>query len=199
MDEDRRRDIHGLAQRVRARYFAQEAKARRDAERHERFLASGNPMHPSHAYLEARSTGEPVPDWVMAYLDEAFRDFWSSFQGYLDRKRPNEPEKALAKAFKISDRNGRKTGRGTIWTEFSDTDWIAIGADVMFLARRYLKKGRAFNETALLEDALERFNADRSPEEARALPTARRAWSRYQREFPDNAAEFERIRAAAAP
>jgi hypothetical protein len=171
------------------------AEGHRNSRRHriemlrKEFAVSANPMFAWEAYLHTREIGDLPPDWVMQYLDRGGVAFWGAFQQYQAGKRENDPGKAFLAAFSI--REGK--GPGTVWTEYSDTDWIFVGSTMMLAARQFIRDGRTFNQDSLLKDARERINR---PGFTLSHTTAWRAWERYQRAFPEEAAELERLKAA---
>jgi hypothetical protein len=164
--------------------LAVEAHLRRRIEMlRKEFAVSANPMYAWEAYLCTREIGDLPPDWVMHYLDSAAVAFWGAFQQYQSGKRENHPGKAFQSAFK---------SHGRVWTEYSATDWIYVGCTIMLAARQRSRDGRTFNQDSLLKDALERINRPGFTFTL-SYTTAWRAWQRYQREFPEGAAELERL------
>ena len=82
-------------------------------------------MFACQAYLEARSIDDPMPTWVMNYLDGAMSSSWRSFQAFRTRndQKLNRPNLAFAEAFQIKtipigERRGRsgeeRFGRATL-------------------------------------------------------------------------------------
>jgi hypothetical protein len=149
------------------------------------FAVSANPMFAWEAYLLAREIGDLRPDWVMQYLDGAAVDFWGAFQQYQSGKRKNDPGKAFLAAFSI--REGKKP---SVWTEYTDTDWIFVGSTIMLAARQFNRNNRTFDQDSLLKDAQERIN---QPGFTLSYGAAWRALQRYQRAFPEEAAELKRL------
>jgi hypothetical protein len=99
---------------------------------HGRFRETSNPMYACQAYLETRSIGDSLPDWVLDYFDDSMSAFWRMWQGFatsqvVEGDQENRPAEAFAEAFQMKAPRGVKTGRGTVWTKFSDTKWIVLG------------------------------------------------------------------------
>lgn len=105
----------------------------------EEYFRTQNPMCAVQAYVEARSAGEPLPNWVLKYLDHGMYAFWSAFQTFNgatagERQLQNQPSEAFTEAFginrpKIGPLTGK--GRGTVWSRFADLRWLRIGRRVM--------------------------------------------------------------------
>jgi hypothetical protein len=163
----------------------------------ERFSKTGNPMYACRAYLEARSIGDPLPDWVQDYIDNSMSLFWRMFQGFngskVKRSRDNRPAEAFAEAFRMkAPKVGRahgKTGSGTVWTRFGDTDWISQALTVRSVIEERIRAGKP--NIKLMDEATERYNTRNPiPLEKVSYAKMRRAWLRFEREwaagaFPD--------------
>jgi hypothetical protein len=110
-------------------------------------------MNVCSTWIDARLAGDPLPDWVLKYLDRAFADFWGALQKHHSDKRKNNPGKALAAAFGAN--NGR--GKPTIWDDYSTNRYLFIGHSIMFAARQLSRQGKPFYESGLVYDVLERI------------------------------------------
>ena len=151
-------------------------------------------MFACQAYLEARSIDDPMPTWVMNYLDGAMSSSWRSFQAFRTRndQKLNRPNLAFAEAFQIKtipigERRGR-SGRGTVWTRYADTTWLCVGGIVQLIAAEWASDGKPLKEVALVEAALSRLNRRRLHPQI-TVSTAWRAWARYKSRFPDAIAQ----------
>ena len=94
----------------------------------------GNPLHVWSAYCAVRELGQPVPDWILAYFDRcavALLNLAGSdnFTGRArDGERVTKPSTAIAQAFEMK-RPGR-SGRGSVFSEFTNKTWLLRGATV---------------------------------------------------------------------
>jgi hypothetical protein len=158
----------------------------------ERFSETNNPMYACQAYLAARGIGDPLPEWVLNYIDHSMSVFWRTFQGFnespVNRSRENRPAEAFAVAFGIKASNGgrrhARTGRGTVWTRFGDTDWIQLGSLVHSVIKEWARAGKPIKETAAAREATERHNLrSRDPVKKASFSVIWRAWARYKREY----------------
>jgi hypothetical protein len=153
------------------------------------FLITGNPMCACIAYLEARSIGDPLPDWVIGWMDKGMSQFWRSFQAYHhgsasarpDQNR-NHPIEAFAEAFGVYRK--QRPGRGTIWTEFGAKKYLAVGLDVCQTLSFWARSGQAIKETEAVKEFCRKQNQRRSDRQV-SYSDAWRAWARWKRRHPD--------------
>ncbi len=153
----------------------------RIARLHRDFISFGNPMSAFNAYLEARSIGDPLPAWVQNYIDEGVRHFVNALREFNrtppDRRAPlNHPDKAFAEAFgiKAGHKNARsgRSGRGTIWSRYIETRWVAIGSEASWAAWRRHEAGKPVNETGIVAEA--------AAIEGVSFKTAMRDWAKWK-------------------
>lgn len=146
------------------------------------YARDGNPMHVFRAYLLARHLGDPLPHWVLNYLDQSISGFWSAYEAFVlgeDEAEPvtrqkNDPAESLATTFSV--RRGK--GARTIWDQtFYDSSRSEVfGEAVITLAEQKSKKGSRFDLSGLLDEARAEFSKSRS--------AAWKAWNRYEDTFP---------------
>jgi hypothetical protein len=152
----------------------------------ERFERTGNPMYAVQAYVGARFIGDPPPAWALKFVDLALMHFWLSYLEFDHGLRPNEPDEALCKAFKI--KTGGKTGQGTVWSlakgSKNNARWRSLGVSVALILVNWTRDGRPTPMDSVFEEVIRRSLKPVS------RSTVRRAWERYQREYPDAIAEI---------
>ena len=138
----------------------------------ERYEKDRNPLYVWQAYLETRRAGLDLADWILEYLDSVSLEIWSLAQQVGHGQQPSDVWGAVAEALKLKQPG--RTGRGTVFTDMFDKNWIFLGCMVAF----YMEQGD--QETYAIEDVAKKNGVSRS--------TAHRAWKRYQQECPDNPA-----------
>ena len=127
---------------------------------HDRFLGTGNPMFAFEAYQLLRMRREPLPDWILNFLDAGFARFWTSYAAFREGGGPNSPEKALGAAFEVTRRRGEKT----VWEDHAGPKWAFIAGAVyeyaFIVGKEAVGKFGAFKETEAVEMARRNFNAE---------------------------------------
>jgi hypothetical protein len=97
------------------------------------------------AYARARSSGRPVPEWVLKHFDDAVKALSPLVQSAIVRRPVNEIAEKFSDAFKVS----REKGKATVFAEFADRfykwDWLALGEKVA----RYVRTGRYLESGAI--------------------------------------------------
>ncbi len=136
----------------------------------EKYEKSGNPVYVWQAYLETRRAGLGLADWILEYLDSVSSEISSLARKVGRGQQPTDVWGGVAEALKFK-KPGR-TGRGNVFTDFFDNIWIFLGHTVAF----YMNQGD--KEIYAIEDVAKKNGVSTS--------TVRRAWKRYQQEFPDN-------------
>lgn len=152
-----------------------------EAER-ETFSRTGNPMCAFRAYVETRLVGDPLPEWVIRYLDQGIRNFWNSFVGFRSggfpdgSPAPNNPDEAIAEAFGIKPYGNKKTGRGTVWSKYADSRWFYVGRDILNFLDKQNALGRRVKETAAVFEAAQKHDIEPK--------TAERDWRQFKETYP---------------
>ena len=164
----------------------------------DRFTYTGNPMYACEAYLEARSIGDPPPEWVLQWLDAGIGEFWSAYMQFFMQfattgEAESHPADAFARGFSIAAPNGAG-GQGNIWTKFFNSTigvpWYALGKKVESILRDWSNQNGASKVSAAIAEAMHWYNELPGPKPGRSpskvsLSTVWRAWHRYQREYPN--------------
>ena len=94
------------------------------------YRRTGSPLAALAGYMSARSAGVPIPEWVLAYLDQSAENIWR-----LTQTPPAEVAPAVAQAFGFVE--GGRTGRGSIFSELCNRMWIGHG----YFAEREIQRG----------------------------------------------------------
>jgi hypothetical protein len=157
------------------------------------FERSGNALHAWDAYARARRIGDPVPPFVLEYLDRCAGALGSALDAerksreagpYGDRAkdRSNGSDGTIAASLGMKSKRGAPTVFQSYCDETYEWNWLAVGHNVSERIRLMKKDYLAFEEAAKAEGI--------------SVSTARRAWERYQRELPQMAAKSARRRKA---
>ena len=141
---------HVIAQR--------EIEVARDA-----YERDGNPLHVWSAYCEARESGQPLPEWVMTYLDRCAMALMDLVSASARGKSVTTPSTAIAEAFEMK-RPGQG-GRGSVFSEFTNRTWIFYGGTVAL----YMRQGD--QETDAIDDVARKNGV--------SAATVRRAYKKY--------------------
>ena len=125
-----------------------------------------NPLYAWVAYLGARENGNPVPAWVLEYLDEAAEEICvlADSGGLMHRKITHTD---IAKAIKLAGMQGK----GNPFSSYENDRWMAISETVGS------NMAQGDKEIYAIEAAAKRWRVSKS--------TVRRAWKRYQAENPE--------------
>src|SRR5438477_247212 len=125
-----------------------------NAAQHRDFLATGDPMFAFVAYSTSRTCGEPPPEWVLKFLDEAVERWFEAYGSFSEssgktRKRSNRPGDALVDAF-----IKRELGQRTIWTDaqLRRRRW-EMGMAVCTAFQTVKAQGKPINYKAAITDA----------------------------------------------
>ena len=130
-----------------------------------------NPLYAWVAYNGARENGTPVPAWVLEYLDEAAEEICVLADcGGLMRRKISHTD--IAKAIKLAGTQGK----GNPFSSYKNDFWMAISKTVV----SNLLQGD--KETYAIEAAAKQGGV--------SVSTVRRAWKRYQAEFPERVLEI---------
>ena len=105
----------------------------------------GNPLDVWLAYWEARESGQPVPDWVMTYLDRCAVALLNLAGDAAQGNRVPAPSAAIAEAFEM--KLPGQGGRGSVFSEFTNRKWLSYA----FLVVHSMHKGD--QETYAIENA----------------------------------------------
>ena len=124
----------------------------------------GNPLHAWRGYIEARQSGEPVPDWVSTYLDRCAVALLNMATAEKHVQRDAEPSTAIAEAFEMK-RPGR-SGRGSVFSEFKNNMWLVYGSMVAHNMRHGDKQTHAIEDVARANGV--------------SVATVRRAYKKYK-------------------
>lgn len=124
----------------------------------------GNPLDVWWAYCEARESGQPVPDWVLTYLDRCAVALLNLASDSAHGKSVTAPSTAIAEAFEMK-RPGQG-GRGSVFSEFTNRKWLFYGATVAY----YMRQGD--QETYAIEDVARKNGV--------SAATVRRAWQKFK-------------------
>ena len=139
---------------------AREARGAVEAARLE-WERSSNPVYPWIAYLECRTAGIEIPEWVLHYLDGAATGIWRLFQ---------EPPIKNKVASAVADALGFKTaGAGSAFSRAKHSKWVYFG----YLADLYMRQGD--KEYVAFCEVADRAHV--------STATVRRAWQRYRETF----------------
>ncbi len=138
--------------------------ARAAYERGERGERGGNPLDVWWAYCEARDSGQPVPDWVLTYLDRCAVALLNLASDSAHGKSVTAPSTAIAEAFEMKRRG--QGGRGSVFSEFTNRMWLSYGAWVA----SYVRQGD--QETYAIEDVARKNGV--------SAATVRRAWQKFK-------------------
>jgi hypothetical protein len=135
-----------------------------------------NPMYAWSAYLAVRDLGDPVPEWVLSYIDVGASQLWHFLHA------GKEPIDSLAQAFGFKEPTrgrGRPKGGGNLFAPFKESRWVAIGWRVADAVAKFGPR----KEKIAIQEVVSLWNIQK-PREAVSEPTARRAWKRFKREYP---------------
>jgi hypothetical protein len=149
-----------------------------------RFGRTGYVMYAWKAFLEARSIGDPPPEWVLQYLEKSASVFWDSWELSYQGHRP---EVAFLEAFGIRPPRSekKKSGRGTIWTRYEAHRLrMNFGRDVAMLMGTLLKERKRVKIDMAVEAARQNLRFPIS------FSKALRMWKRYKHEFPEEASKI---------
>ena len=124
----------------------------------------GNPLDAWWAYCEARESGQPVPDWVLTYLDRCAVALLNLASDSAHGKSVTAPSTAIAEAFEMK-RPGQG-GRGSVFSEFTNRKWLFYGGTVAY----YMRQGD--QETYAIEDVARKDGV--------SAATVRRAWQKFK-------------------
>lgn len=124
----------------------------------------GNPLDVWWAYCEARESGQPVPDWVLTYLDRCAVALLNLASDSAHGKSVTVPSTAIAEAFEMK-RPGQG-GRGSVFSEFANRKWLFYGWTVAY----YMRQGD--QETYAIEDVARKNGVSEA--------TVRRAWKKFK-------------------
>ena len=124
----------------------------------------GNPLEVWWAYWQARDSGQPVPDWVLTYLDRSAEALLNLARDSAHGKSVTAPSTAIAEAFEMK-RPGQG-GRGSVFSEFTKRKWLWYA----FLVVLYMDKGD--QETYAIENAARKLGA--------SAATVRRAYKKFK-------------------
>ena len=128
------------------------------------YECSGNPLDVWVAYWEARESGQPVPDWVMTYLDRCAVALLNLASDSAHGKSVTAPSTAIAEAFEMK-RPGQG-GRGSVFSEFTNRKWISYG----MIVDHYIRQGD--KETYAIENAARKTGVSEAK--------VRRAWKKFK-------------------
>ena len=106
----------------------------------------GNPLDVWLAYWEARESGQPVPEYVMAYLDRCAVALLNLARDAAQGNRVTAPSTAIAKAFEMK-RPGQR-GRGSVFSEFANRGNLYYGMVVAFYMTHGHKEKHAIEHAA---------------------------------------------------
>ena len=123
-----------------------------------------NPLDVWLAYWEARESGQPVPDWVLTYLDRCAVALLDLASDSAHGKSVTAPSTAIAEAFEM--KHPGQGGRGSVFSEFANRKWIFYGETVA----HYMRQGD--QETYAIEDVARKDGVSEA--------TVRRAWKKYK-------------------
>ena len=128
------------------------------------YKRDGNPLEVWWAYWQARESGQPVPDWVMTYLDRCAVALLNLASDSAHGKSVTAPSTAIAEAFEMK-RPGQG-GRGSVFSGFANRKWIFYGVRVA----HYMRQGD--QETYAIEDVARKNGV--------SAATVRRAWKKFK-------------------
>ena len=134
------------------------------------FERNGNPLCAWLAYLHAREADAAIPAWVLEYLDRCASGMWLLWNQARGGK--NIDNTMVAKVIDVAGQRGT----GNAFSTFASAKW-------MFLAETvgdYIRQGDA--ETYAIEDVAKKNSV--------SVSTVRRAWKRYQAEYPERVNEI---------
>ncbi len=124
----------------------------------------GNPLDVWWAYCEARESGQPVPEWVLTYLDRCAVALLNLASDSAHGKSVTAPSTAIAEAFEMK-RPGQG-GRGSVFSQFTNRMWLFYGETVAY----YMRQGD--QETYAIEDVARKNGV--------SAATVRRAWQKFK-------------------
>ena len=124
----------------------------------------GNPLDVWWAYCEARDSGQPVPDWVLTYLDRCAVALLNLASDSAHGKSVTAPSTAIAEAFEMK-RPGQG-GRGSVFSEFANRKWLFYGETVAY----HMRQGD--QETYAIEEVARKNGV--------SAATVRRAWKKFK-------------------
>ncbi len=124
----------------------------------------GNPLDVWVAYWEARQSGQPVPDWVMTYLDRCAVALLNLASDSAHGKSVTAPSTAIAEAFEMKRRG--QGGRGSVFSKFTNRMWLFYGHTVA----SYMRQGD--QETYAIGDVARKNGV--------SVATVRRAWKKFK-------------------
>ena len=135
--------------------------------------ATDNPMHAWAAYSFARVAGEPIPDWVLGYLDLAARDLFKlAMEASAAGGKDLGPK--IAKALRL---DGKPRSGSPLATYHSN--WKVLGVSVRDRMNRPDCEGRTDKETHAVEAVAAQHGVSAS--------TVSRAFKLYDQLFPGEA------------
>ncbi len=134
------------------------------------FERNGNPLCAWLAYLHAREADVAIPAWVLKYLDRCASGMWELWQQSMSGKTIDH-----AMVAKVIDFAGQR-GKGNAFSAYGSPKWMFLAETVGF----YMRQGD--QETYAIEDVAKKYGA--------SGPTVRRAWKRYQAEYPERVIEL---------
>ena len=117
---------------------------------HDAYERDGNPLHVWSAYCEARESGQPLPEWVMTYLDRCAMALMDLVSASAHGKSVTTPSTAIAEAFEMK-RPGQG-GRGSVFSKFTNRTWIFYGGMVAYYMRQGDKETYAIKDVARKND-----------------------------------------------
>ena len=141
-------------------------------------------MNLCQAYREARSIDDPLPGWVLEWLDRGFEAFWDAFVNHnadtrRGRRGNSDEANAFAKAFGIQS-NTRGRGQST-WGKYLGPKERLLGFRALQVAMKWAAEGKPVKESAIVAAAADRHNEEQ-PHDRVSPETARREWVRFKRD-----------------
>lgn len=133
------------------------------------FELHGNPLCAWIAYLHARQADVAIPAWVQEYLDRCARGMWELLEQSISGKKIDHA--MVAKAIDFAGQRGK----GTAFTAYGSPRWMFLAELVILHMRKGAQETYAFKEVAKRNSTSE--------------STVRRAWQRYQADYPERVKE----------
>jgi hypothetical protein len=133
------------------------------------YAVDRNPVHAWEAYLLHRRSGEPVPEWVLQYLDRAAENLSAlDWRAQLGRKKITKPAAAIAEALEMKQPGRHK--RVHVFAKRRTFEAVWLGAEVLYRMRRGDQQTYAIDYVA----------------KARGVPKTKvhRAWKRVESLMP---------------
>lgn len=148
-----------------------------------------NPVWAWRAYRLARMLGEPIPNWVLDYLDQTANGICNLS---IPRKKEDPPKRKATPNDVVRALGLKKGERGHLMTTpAADISWIVMALGVA------IEIDRGSDETYAIDEVAKAYGDDLNPQGVpKHFSTVRRAWKKYSAIFPTDDAVSQSARSS---